>query len=502
MNKWFVFLASKARYYAYFVLGLSVVLRLKWYVENRSLFIDEANVARNIAERSFPQLFQNLDYDQYVPPLFSVSLKICASIFGYYEWALRLVPLLSSCIALCLLWKLVKRFCVVSYIRWFPLVLMGFSVVFIQYSTEVKQYSSDIASALLLIYLATDQRFDLFDPSHRQTRNYVIWAVLGAVVVWFSMPSVFFLAAIGSAFFIKAIQKNRSELLPILIIGGCWLMSFGLYYQLILVNDIGDPNLKGYHGNHFFPLFPSSLDILNQQWRLIRRLFATTFGGTAIAIIFGMLTTVFGALNLFRRNRYLLWILTIPILLVLIASGLEYYTLIQRLTLFFLPNLMLLSVIGTAFLFKRSPIYVKGILIFIMLIITINQKSKKYITQPFQIEELRPLLYTMKATWNAPDVLFVADGGVPAFRFYKDHYAQKNDFSWLNDVRTIEGKWDQKSDELMLLLEENKAEKVGLLFSHTSTEQRNNMLNKLTTKRTIVQHLENVGTHYYLLEIP
>ena len=51
-------------------------LKISQYLEARSLFIDEANLARNIAEKGYLTLFSNLDYEQYAPPIFLVLSKL------------------------------------------------------------------------------------------------------------------------------------------------------------------------------------------------------------------------------------------------------------------------------------------------------------------------------------------------------------------------------------------------------------------------------------------
>ena len=51
-------------------LALGMALRLWYYLDARSLFIDEANLALNISELPYAGFFQPLGYQQYAPPLF------------------------------------------------------------------------------------------------------------------------------------------------------------------------------------------------------------------------------------------------------------------------------------------------------------------------------------------------------------------------------------------------------------------------------------------------
>src|SRR5690606_20568037 len=78
------------------LIAIGIILRLYVYFQNRNLIIDEANVARNIAERGFAALALPLDYAQYAPPVFLWITKFFTMLFGMGEMALRLYPLLCG----------------------------------------------------------------------------------------------------------------------------------------------------------------------------------------------------------------------------------------------------------------------------------------------------------------------------------------------------------------------------------------------------------------------
>src|ERR1700748_715444 len=90
---------NKDKYLHWLVIAIiivGVVLRLIYYFQNRCLFIDEANIARNIYERSLEGLAKPLNYEQYAPPLFLWIIKISTLLFGCSEFAFRLFPLLCG----------------------------------------------------------------------------------------------------------------------------------------------------------------------------------------------------------------------------------------------------------------------------------------------------------------------------------------------------------------------------------------------------------------------
>ncbi|MEL6987995.1 MAG: hypothetical protein AAGK97_09200, partial [Bacteroidota bacterium] len=66
----------------YAIIALGIFFRLYLFIQNRSLMIDEANLARNIVEKSGLEFFKVLDYQQYAPPLFLQIQKYFITLFG------------------------------------------------------------------------------------------------------------------------------------------------------------------------------------------------------------------------------------------------------------------------------------------------------------------------------------------------------------------------------------------------------------------------------------
>src|SRR5512143_3859115 len=88
---------------------VGVMLRLRQYLTDRSLWVDEAMLALNIVNRSFAELFKPLDYNQGAPIGFLLVEKSLDSIIGRNELVLRLFPLLAGLCSLWLFYLLLKR---------------------------------------------------------------------------------------------------------------------------------------------------------------------------------------------------------------------------------------------------------------------------------------------------------------------------------------------------------------------------------------------------------
>ena len=70
------------KWLAYAAILLGIIIRVSVYLQNRNLFIDEANVARNIYERGFADLATPLSYEQYAPPIFLWIVKFITVFMG------------------------------------------------------------------------------------------------------------------------------------------------------------------------------------------------------------------------------------------------------------------------------------------------------------------------------------------------------------------------------------------------------------------------------------
>ena len=130
-----------------------IVLRLRQYLFDRSLWLDECLLALNILRRSPAQLLRTLDIYQVAPYGFLLLEKMAVRYLGTGEMALRLFPFLFGVGSIFLFVAVARRFVELPAV---PIGVGLFSLCgpLIYYSSEVKQYSGDVAVALLLYLLA------------------------------------------------------------------------------------------------------------------------------------------------------------------------------------------------------------------------------------------------------------------------------------------------------------------------------------------------------------
>ena len=135
--------------------GLGVVLRVVTFALNFPLWGDEAFVAANFISRGYRDLLRPLDYAQ-ICPLFFLWLELTViKLFGFSEWSLRLIPTLSSVASVFLFAHLAGRV-TRGNARLLAVAIFAVAYYPIRHGAEVKQYSTDLLAALILLALAIE----------------------------------------------------------------------------------------------------------------------------------------------------------------------------------------------------------------------------------------------------------------------------------------------------------------------------------------------------------
>jgi len=397
----------------YIIVIAGFLLRIIIYLQNRSLILDEANVAKNLYHRGLASLFSPLDYAQFAPPLFLCTEKIFGLCLGYSELVLRLVPLLSGCISLCLLWRILRLVADREAI-WYPLLLMAFGYLFIRYATELKQYSLDTMIAMMLVWMTL--RSDI-----RQTSPWkfcLMWSIAGSLAIWYAMPAVFVLCGVAGYYLYKSrssgANRTPSIVIPMLI----WSGNFLIYYKLILAHDSSSAYLQNWHGRYFLEAFPHTIAQLQHNAALSISILSAMGGHTVLALLFHLCLIIVGVIWLFRRNAGVALLLIIPLVCLLVASSMHKFTLLQRVILFVLPLLLILAAIGLQQAFALRSRVFRSMVAAIAIVCAANYCQFQYFYKPFEIEELKDglqILQKEKIDISHVHVNFLI---VPVYEYY------------------------------------------------------------------------------------
>jgi len=321
------------------IVALGIFLRLHQYFLNRSLWADEASLALNLVSKNFRELTQVLDYHQAAPIGFLFIEKLLILVFGNHDYIMRLFPLFAGLLATYLIYKIARAS--FGIFGLFAAIMFSISWWLVYYSIEVKQYSIDVMVALLLVYLAINCLNETM-----QAREFLKLGIVGAIVIWFSHPSVFIMVGIGLVLVLE--KFTRKKYVPwtwILGIGIGWLASFGLEYLVSLRHIVSDGYLIDYWRKAYVPMPPWS----DKRWFLNTYFsflfFAFHRADNTMALITLVLTSI-GTVSILIRNWKVGLLVISPFLVTVVASALQRYPLKERFMLFLIPFAMLLMAEG------------------------------------------------------------------------------------------------------------------------------------------------------------
>jgi hypothetical protein len=403
---------------------MGAALRLWQYLANTSLWIDEAAVARNIIDRSPAALLQPLDYAQVAPPAFLLSEKALVTLLGSSEWALRLFPLLCGLLAIVLFWR-VAALTLSGWAVPFAVGLFSLGTPLVYFSSQVKQYSTDILATVVVMWLVLWLRQRA--PGMRGT---LAASAVGATVAWFSHPAMFVLAGAGAALVVSGMTgPTRPEWRRLAVVCAVWSLSAACAAELALRNvvPLDRAYLQWYWSNGLMPFPPRTPDEALWIWRRLTWLFGTfatelrrSNGGLGYpwSPLFVILAGA-GIAGLWRRQRDTALTLLACVLLALAGSAFQVHPFTGRAISFLLPVVLLATAAGADYVLTNLPDRVRfasPVLLAVMV------GSPLYATlvalPPERTEELRPVLKTVAARRQTEDPTYVFYGAGQAFMYY------------------------------------------------------------------------------------
>jgi hypothetical protein len=408
----------------WFLIALGIILRLRQYLVNRSFWADEASLAFNLVTRTFNGLTQPLDYHQGAPVGFLFIEKLSILLLGNNEFAMRLFPFLSGIFAVYLLYILSKTYIGLSGL--FALLAFSVGPNLIYYSSELKQYSSDVMIALLLVYLASR-----CIREEAYAKDFLLLGIAGAVAIWVSHPSVFVLAAIGLVLVIE--KLTRKDYVPfawIITMGIVWVGLFVVDYYVFLRPLAADEYLKNYWGKAFMPLPPwSDLGWFEKTFYSILLMSLHTY---ISAVYIVPILLLVGSLSLFSRSRNVALLFILPALLVLMASAFEAYPLKDRFMLFLIPFFLLILSEGLRgiYLFAAQWSRPLGLVLVGLLLALLIWHPGTTLDQFFLTtrgSDVRPVIQYVGEHRTPDEIVYVFHAGDSAFHYYAPLYGLDTD---------------------------------------------------------------------------
>ncbi len=398
------------------ILVAGTLLRLVQYLSNRSLWYDEALLTLNVLHRPWSGLLKPLDYNQGAPIGFLLVEKLSTQILGTSEFALRAVPLLVGIGSMFLFWR-VARICLSSRAVPIAFGLFALSFPLIYYSSEVKQYSSDVAVNLLLLSMMLEPGIPPLT-----SRQVLKLGIAGAAAIWFSHPASFVLAGAGMTWTLFSTARREWDgLRRLMALLAAWALSFAGCYLVSLRGLSQQKILLNYWRDQFapFPLW----SVRNLPWLADRSL--TLFRDSAgLTAMLGAALFIAGCGAILLRNKRTFGLLIAPAAVTVLASAVHTYPLAGRLMLFFVPNLLLLVGEGTAWIADKalhfSPV-AKALLIVLLFAQPMAVTTQAFL-QPRHPDDIKPSMVYIRDCELAGDSWYIYHFARYQFWYYAERF--------------------------------------------------------------------------------
>jgi hypothetical protein len=452
---------------------IGVILRLAQYIFNRSLWFDEAALALNIMTRSFSELLQPLDYNQGAPVGFLIVEKLAIRALGKSDYALRVFPFVCGVLSLFLFYRVAKRYIDARAVP-VALGLFAISGQLIYYSSEVKQYSSDVCVALVLYAVV------LHVQSRPSTALHMAFlGIVGGAAIWLSHPAAFILAGVGLSMSCTYLGRREWPKIGRLSIAFLiWTLSFVGAYLVSLRDLIHNRALQRYWAEAFMPLPSITVSYFTWLVETFFRVFIVPIGLPLNGI--AALTFLIGCVSMFLRKREDFFVLISPLAFLLAASGLQLYPLGGRLLLFGVPFALLFIALGADRIIGKASeeSRVIGIVLIGLLALHPTLSAGSHLLTPRTFEEIQPVMSYFKEHRREGDLLYLYYGASLAFSYYAEDYGFRRG-EYVIGVASRDN-WKRYAGDLDRL-RGNK--RVWLLFSHVHKDE----------ERLFLSHLQGIG---------
>ncbi|MFA6378177.1 MAG: glycosyltransferase family 39 protein [Candidatus Omnitrophota bacterium] len=405
----------------FLLIVIGIILRLKHYFMNCSLWTDEAWVAVSITSRSFMDILQDIDIfpNASKPPLgFLVLAKLSTFIFGNNEYALRSFSLACGVSSLFLFHHLVKRL----KDNMLTILTLGFfclSPTLIYFSAELKQYSLDLFIGLILYLILIP-----LAQTELHLKKAALIGLLGCLAMWVSNAALFILAGFGAMITIVALERNQLKTLCYsLVIYVSWGASFWFLYQRSLSGMMTNENLLQTWPGAFLesPIFSK------EAWVWVGEIFLAmftdplgiSFAGVAFVLF------MFGLIILLRDKREYALLFFFSIFVTLLAAIFHKYPFRGRLLLFLFPAVLIFIIEGMLWVSRKAPKrFFAALLVALSVLLLFNPflRTVQGFTKDYCRQENREAMSFLKENYRKGDFLLLNSAAQFSLWYYGSRF--------------------------------------------------------------------------------
>lgn len=318
---------NSAAVFIYTVIAAGIILRLMFPILNTGMWHDECALGINVLDRDFWGLFNPLRFLQVAPPMFLSAVKLCTLPINpvdnpvITDFALRIVPLVSGIGAIFAFYYLLKNLFVNKYIQLAGIIMFALNPVLIQYSYELKPYSTDVLAAILLVLY-----FVRYNPD--SYKRQFLQMLLISLSMFVSFPSAFIISGGLLNILFRDYKKFFCALTAFLLV-----LVFYFVYHIWGVMETHGQGMDNYWAAYFV----APRNIADLSVAVVKN----SFNIFVLPLVtLGVLAA--GAVAACVRDRKIAVITITAVLLTLCASYLHLYPFAVRMLLFLMPLLIIL----------------------------------------------------------------------------------------------------------------------------------------------------------------
>ena len=395
-----------------FVLGC--VLRCFFYLDVHSLWHDETSLGINIIYGNFLNLWQPLLHVQSAPPFFMTFSKIIFSVNQKHpELTLRFIPFVSGIVGIILFYKLSIKLLKQKSCIIFSNLIFSINLPLIYYSSEFKQYSTDVLIIIASLLYFEHHRFEFLSVKQK-----IIMSVIMLILPFISLSAVFVIAAYV---LLSAYKSNKKVFFNLFLVTLPCLFALSVYYFLTL-NPAKTAMLGTYHdlwANGFLEL--NFLSILN-----LLKINLNYYFQPCTYILIPTILIFLGIFFLLKRKEFIDKLFLLTIFNSLFASFLHIYPIKERVSLYLIPLIIILIFIPiTQSLIKKKLMLNIIFLCFILIFFSgyISNCDKLFKNNVlFKNEYPKELMHILKSKYSNGDIVMYNDASDSEFYFYSKIY--------------------------------------------------------------------------------
>lgn len=467
----------------YIIIILGVFLRLYFYFQNRSLWLDEVYLSNSIVSYNIKQLLtQPLLYYQKAPLGFLAMQKFFITIFPPGHFSLRVFPIFCGIASIFIFTTVCRHFLHSTFI-WVALAIMCLAPPLIFHSAEAKQYSCELLACLLALLLYIHLQTHIITP-----KRILLLGFAGACLIWFSYSVIFILVAVAISLSVKMLyKKNFQYFLYYLIPFFLWMISFLINYYFSTYRHAQSEWTVYWFDfyKHFMPLPPKNIDdiswfairfyrMLDYPLGLLWNFMVARDSGLAPLLKMAWVPIIFALAGIisYKKREADIAVLLFAIVLTLLASGLKLYPLHDRFWVFLSPVFIIFIVAGCQYVtHKYMPeklwyilplLLITGPLLNASVLFTNNKKFMANKTS----QQLQVLQHVQNRR-QPGDLVYIYWSNIPAYRLYKNMGIIKFDALLAKDYRSSSKDFSSYIERIKQDIKQQGCSGVWIIFNDT-----------------------------------